>query len=273
MTHRTRLEMLVGFFVVLALVILTFMVFFISGVYIFKQGYHINVLFNFVSTLEKGASVRLSGIPVGSVSSLEIQYDEKTGRPLVKAELFINKGIVIYENARIKVEGIYGLSTPHLEIKTGGDPLAKPLRDGSTLIGMDPVPIDDLVAKGQQIVEDLQETIVRVNHFIADPEVGNSLRGTLIHLNALTETMTVILRDKQGNVTETINQIEAASSHLKSILEKIDKGEGTAGKLLSDEALYREIEEFVKDLKRHPWKLLKKGDDEGKGRRRVLGIF
>ena len=156
MQQKSRLEVLVGFFVILALVIVTFMVFFISGVYVFKHGYHINVLFNFVSNLENGAPVRVAGITVGSVTDLGIQYDPRKGRHIAKAEVFIKKGVELHENARIRIEGIYGLSTPHLEVKTSGDPQAKILGEGDTLVGIDPVPIDDLVAKGQQIVEDLQ---------------------------------------------------------------------------------------------------------------------
>ena len=113
---------------------------------------------------------------------------------------------------------------------------------------------------------------MRVNHFIQDPDVVSSLRGILINLNSLTATMNDILTDRRGEVTSTIQELEAGMKHLRSILNKIDKGEGTAGRLISDESLYREIEDFVKDLKSHPWKLLKKGS-EGGGKKKVLGIF
>lgn len=268
--RRSRLEILVGLFVILALVILAFMVFFISGVYVFKQGYHIHVLFNFVSHLEKGASVHLAGITVGAVNDLEIQYDEKVGKPVVKTSLFIEKGVRIPENARIRIEGIYGLMTPYLEIRAIDTPATRILQEGDTVVGVDPVPMDDLVAKGQQIVDNLQETIVRVNNFSKDPEVAKSLRETVINVNSLTTTLNEIFKDRKGDVSKTISDLEGAMEHLKSILQKIDKGEGTAGRLVSDETLYKEIEDFVKDLKKHPWKLLKKGEENKK---RKFGIF
>lgn len=274
--HRSRMEILVGLFVILALVILSFMVFFVSGVYVFKQGYHLNVIFNFVSRLEKGSAVRLAGIPVGNVTALGIEYNPETGKPLVKTRLFINKDVQLREDAKIRIEGVNGLMTPYLEIRSGGNSEARILAEGDTVTGIDPIPLDDLVAKGQAIVENLQETIIRINKFSRDPEIAASVRGTLINLNSLTSNMNEMLASHQGNVSKTIHELEAATQHLKNILEKIDQGEGTAGKLLSDETLYRELEEFVRDLKRHPWKLLKKGreeEPEGEKRKRKFGIF
>ncbi|MBI4549304.1 MAG: MCE family protein, partial [Candidatus Omnitrophica bacterium] len=255
--HRSRMEILVGLFVILALVILSFMVFFVSGVYVFKQGYHIDVVFNFVSRLEKGSAVRLAGIPIGNVTSLGIEYNPETGKPLVKTHLFINQGVQLREDAKIRIEGVNGLMTPYLEIRAGGNPDARVLTEGDTVIGIDPIALDDLVAKGQAIVENLQETITRINNFSRDPEIAASVRGSLINLNALTSNLNEMLVSHQGNVSKTIHELETATQHLKNVLQRLDQGEGTAGKLLSDDALYREHEEFVRDLKQHPWRLLK----------------
>jgi phospholipid/cholesterol/gamma-HCH transport system substrate-binding protein len=268
--RRSRLEILVGFFVILALVILAFMVFFVSGIYVFRKGYHVDVVFNFVSRLEKGAIVQLAGIPVGNVSDLSIQFDRTRPKPFVRVRLFVDDGIVIREGAKARIQGIYGLATPHLEIETGADPKARVLTQGDIIEGIDPVPIEDLVVKGQRIVEHLEKTVVRINTFIEEPEVMDSLRGTLIHLNALTKNLNAILTEKHTDVTQTIEELEQATASLRRILGKIEKGEGTAGKLIVDETLYRELEEFVKDLRQHPWKLLKK---DGKTKGRFLGIF
>ncbi len=60
-----------------------------------------------------------------------------------------------------------------------------------------------------------------------------------------------------GNLEETI-------IHLNFIFERINKGEGTIGKLLSDEELYNEIRDLVQDIKRHPWKLFWKTKERKK---------
>jgi len=66
-------------------------------------------------------------------------------------------------------------------------------------------------------------------------------------------------------------ELDASAKTLHAILEKVESGEGTIGKLLADDKLYYDIEDLVVDLKAHPWKLLhrekEKKSDEGKGRR------
>jgi len=42
------------------------------------------------------------------------------------------------------------------------------------------------------------------------------------------------------------------------VMMRLKKGEGTIGKLLVEETIYNDLEAFVKDIKAHPWKLLKR---------------
>jgi len=42
------------------------------------------------------------------------------------------------------------------------------------------------------------------------------------------------------------------------IVDRLKRGEGTVGKLLVEEKIYNDLEEFVSDIKAHPWKLLHK---------------
>jgi phospholipid/cholesterol/gamma-HCH transport system substrate-binding protein len=55
--------------------------------------------------------------------------------------------------------------------------------------------------------------------------------------------------------------LAALSDSVKEIVEKIKKGDGTIGKLLTDDAIYNNLEAFTADIKKHPWKLLNKPRD------------
>ncbi len=46
--------------------------------------------------------------------------------------------------------------------------------------------------------------------------------------------------------------------NLRAVSDKLAKGEGTIGKLLVEEKIYDDLEAFVADIKAHPWKLLSK---------------
>ena len=42
----------------------------------------------------------------------------------------------------------------------------------------------------------------------------------------------------------------------------IEKGEGTAGKLVYSDELYQDIRGFVAEIKAHPWRLLKRDNEK-----------
>jgi phospholipid/cholesterol/gamma-HCH transport system substrate-binding protein len=59
---------------------------------------------------------------------------------------------------------------------------------------------------------------------------------------------TALMAEKAQNLIETISDIAG----------KLDKGEGTLGKLLTKDDIYNDMEALVEDIKKHPWKLLNK---------------
>ncbi len=46
------------------------------------------------------------------------------------------------------------------------------------------------------------------------------------------------------------------------VMGRLDRGEGTIGKLLKEETIYNNLVAFTDDIKRHPWKLLIKGREK-----------
>lgn len=56
-------------------------------------------------------------------------------------------------------------------------------------------------------------------------------------------------------ITENLADL---SNSVKTVVGRLEKGEGTIGKLLVEDKIYRDLEAFVEDIKKHPWKLLSK---------------
>ncbi|MFH1847974.1 MAG: MlaD family protein [Candidatus Omnitrophota bacterium] len=61
-------------------------------------------------------------------------------------------------------------------------------------------------------------------------------------------------------VTETMKDLADAAKGIAAstsiIVDRLERGEGTIGKLLVDEAVYNNLEAFTEDIKKNPWKLL-----------------
>lgn len=76
-------------------------------------------------------------------------------------------------------------------------------------------------------------------------------------------------------VTKTMKELsdtaKAVTESAKIVLERLEKGEGTIGKLLVEEEIYEDLKitaenlkDLSEDIKSHPWKLLAKGREKTK---------
>lgn len=57
---------------------------------------------------------------------------------------------------------------------------------------------------------------------------------------------------------ELAGDIKTLADSAGNVMGSIERGEGTVGKLLTDETIYNNLEEFTSDIKRNPWKLFRK---------------
>ncbi len=261
---KTRTEILVGTFVIFGFLILSLVVFFVSGVYLVRSGYKVFVMFNYVSILDKGAPVRMAGVRVGEVNKVTLQEDPETGQTRVKVQLFIAKGFEIRENYLFNVRGTHIMSEPHIEVspQPGKGPF---LKDGAIVQGVDPVPVEVLVDRADHIAADLEAIFGRLKMVVDDQQSEKDIKEAIHNIASLSRSLNQILSGSENNISESFKHLNASTKSLESVLNKIDKQQGTVGKLVGDKELYQEIHEFVRDLKAHPWKLLKKDNKKKEG--------
>ncbi len=260
---KARIEVLVGTFVIFGFIFLSLVVFFVSGVYLVRPGYRVKVIFNYVSILDRGAPVRMAGVRIGEVNKVTLREDKETGKTRVEVQLFIAKGVEIRENYLFNIRGTHILSEPHIEIspERGRAPF---LKDGDLLQGVDPVPVEVLVDRADQIASDLAAIFKRVKTFMEDKKTEGEIRETIQNLASLTRSLNQILSGSEKDMTESLKHLKNSTQALESILKKIEKGEGTMGKLMVEEELYEEMQGFVREIKTHPWRLLRRDDEKAK---------
>lgn len=271
MLKQGKIEFVVGIFTIIALISLCFLIFFVSDVYLFKKGYEIIARFDYVSILDKGAPVRMSGVRVGEVKQVKMFYKEKTRQPVVDVTLYVNNETIIRQNTKVTIQGTTPLSEPHIEIISEGLRDGVPLEPGATIQGVDPIPMDKLVRTANDIAERVREIVSRVGEFTEDEELANAFKQILLNTDTLTKSLNDILSGEKQNIQDAIANFEKSTANLENVLEHIREGKGTAGKIFVSEELYDEILAFVKDLRAHPWKLLAKPKDSKGGK--FLGIF
>ena len=74
-------------------------------------------------------------------------------------------------------------------------------------------------------------------------------RGTLEEAN-------VILSDNREDIRTTIRNLSSVSEDVEGVTSRIARGEGTIGRLLTDEEIFEDVREFIRELKRRPWRII-----------------
>jgi phospholipid/cholesterol/gamma-HCH transport system substrate-binding protein len=199
---KTRLELKVGIFVFIGLVILAAFILTIGGFKTWASGYQVNFIFHFVNGVKIGAPVRFSGVDVGEVKRINFFIPEDNKKTKVEIVCWIKSSIKIPMDSTIWVNTLGLLGEKYIEIMPGKD-YSRYLATNQELSGEDPMPMHQVGELAKKIADDLDATIVGIN-------------------------------DKQG----------------------------TIGKLIYEDTIYKELEAFVTDIRKHPWKLLFKAKEK-----------
>jgi len=259
-----RLELLVGSFVFSALVILFVLIFSISGTYALRPGYYsIQANFSNAGGLRKGSPVQLSGRPVGEVGKFEMIRDAQTGVDDVLVTMYIRKKIQIREQAVARIYGTtFALSEPFVEIRQGGNEDGDFVEPGDIIQGIPAANLDDLVKDAEVALVHARSIFEQVDKAISDPEISKAFRDTLYNVRNVSYSLNEVLGHKDSDINQSIDDLSASLEKMRIVFDRVEKGEGTLGKLTASDELYTELMDFVKDLKAHPWKLLHKEKDK-----------
>jgi len=249
---KAGLEIKVGIFVLLALGILSYLVF-RSGDFYMKPGYTVRFVFSFVQGIDSGTPVKLAGVTVGEVKEIHVVRNPK-GETQVEVGAWIAQGVYIEDDAKAAIKTLGMLGDKYIEILPG-TPNNKTIGNGSTLIGKSPFAIEDFAEGTRQLVAQLQTVSQNVNDVVGDPEFKTALKGTFVNADKTFGDADAVAK----NFTQASEDLKDAARSAKIVLGRLRDGEGTVGILLKDDQIARDLEAFTADIKEHPWKLLKKG--------------
>ena len=104
-----------------------------------------------------------------------------------------------------------------------------------------------IVTETQGAVGDARQLLKNADHQIAG--VSAKVQGVLATADAT-------IQDGRAQVLGAIGKVDSVIDDVKQIALQIRRGEGTVGALLMDRELFDDARELMKDIKRHPWKVL-----------------
>jgi phospholipid/cholesterol/gamma-HCH transport system substrate-binding protein len=232
-------EKKVGLFFLLALITLGVMIELVEEWHPFEKQLEYRAYFNSAVGIRAGDPVRLAGVEVGKVDSIDLEESR------VVVKFGVEEGTTIRKDSIAEIRQANLLGGQFLGI-TFGSESSPVLPSDSALQSREGVNIDQLItnidrnqervlgALGDLIEETkgpLAVTVGQVENIVRKIDQGDGTLGRLV------------------NDPRLYDDIQFIAGDLKIILDRLEKGEGTLGRLLTDPSLYDEANSTVANLR------------------------
>ena len=264
--------MLVGILITVALLIgITGTIWLVRGG--LSSGYSLYGVFPWGANLKVGQPVRLAGVQVGYVGDVQLRDN---GTLLVDMKVENGRKVPAGTTATVVPVGIFGDAEVALT-PVGPNPQSIP--EGDTVpTGRAPAGLPELTAKADSVagvavkvsrtleqemvanggIADLRAAIassnalvLQLNRVVAEQSrqltmTQAQLRRTVSAVDSATVDSTVRnFRTTSANMAAMTDSLRITTGRLNATIAKLENGEGTAGKLLTDTLLYSDIRRLV----------------------------
>lgn len=292
---RRRTEIEVGVTVLVALVILLWGVTWLKEFSLGRKVRIWHVTFEQTGGLGKSDEVQVNGIRKGSVQAMALAGDH------VMVDLALSREITLTNDCRVAIRsvGLMGERVIAVDLRTTGQPYTE--RD--TISGVFEMgPAEVLGSLGEVVVQvsalakqlrrvsdsisskgDLAATVRNFRRAseelkLAVEENRVALRTTLDNFATASKTTKRLTTDREEQLRKAMDDFSSAAAGLErlsgrldslravlqDVTNKVDRGDGTLGRLVNDEKLYTDLNQsvqalkaLIQDIRQHPRKYLK----------------
>ncbi|MGZ3747148.1 MAG: MlaD family protein [Pseudobdellovibrionaceae bacterium] len=214
--------------------------------------------------LVKDSAIRTAGIPIGIIRDITLQDGQARVDITVKSDVHLTVSAVV----EIRAQGILG--DKHVEINPGV-PTDPPLPDGAQILNVkEKGSLDNLVGEVSEISSSLKTVSETLKEAITEDGTRKHIMGRIVsNIEKLTGDIAQMTGDNKEKIGEIVDQVQdvtttlsdlvndegedgfkkswkkavASLSRIDSVLKnvdeisgKINRGEGTIGKLVNDES-------------------------------------
>lgn len=239
--------------VLLAVGVLAYMSFKVGGFSLFREeGYRLSAVFDSASGLDKKSYIRIAGVKVGQVESVSLEGDA------AKISMWIQPSVKIKRGgyAAIRSSGLLG--DRYVEIVPGVD--AAFLGEGDILPSRQEAPdMENMMDRFSGITDDVKAVTSALREIFVGREGNVAIKEILWNAQKLTDGIYGFVKDNRDSLGRSVYNFETFSESLNdrgnalfqslnNLARKVERGEGTLGKLINDEAAYEKLNRSLDDL-------------------------
>lgn len=255
-------EIKVGLFVLVGIIILAYMSVKVGKIdFGRKKGYKIFAYFDNVSGLNIDVPVEIAGIEVGRVEDIGLERRKAK----VTMRVAPDTSIPSDSKAFVRTKGVLG--DKFIEI-IPGKPESPTLKDGDRIIDTyTPTDIDQLINRIGEVALDIRKVSQSLGNVLGGKEGEDKMRQILDNITTSTASLNRVIEDNEKRISSLLINFDEFSKHIKEAVEafsmiakKIERGEGTLGRLIHDTRTIEDLNQTLAHLKSISEKI-----DSGKG--------
>ncbi len=270
MRKQRSVQFKVGAFVLMSIAIFVYGVFTISGREdLFEREYKVRTYFNNTAGLLEGAYVKLSGVGVGSVSSIRFSDRSELGKVEVIMEISKPALQRISQDsyAMIKTEGLLGAK--FIEITPSKEKVTGKVRNDIVIKGKTSAEMQEIISQSEEFVENLisiSRNLDKIVATIADEKNLGSAQKTLLSVQSTIASIQNTVASIQKNLESIENQegflhtliydeefsrnMKNFSANLSEVSSMIKQGEGSLGALITDPSVHDSLKVLLGEAER-----------------------
>lgn len=275
-------EIKTGLIVIMGIICVIFGFSFLKSNSFFGDDLTLFAVYNDVGGLQAGTAVSINGKNVGNVNKIE--FKDASGKLLVT--FTVNRELNFSKNSTVELydTGLIGGKGLRINPMFDGEPIAnKDFLETTTKASLSEVAdqkLSPILEKFESALTEADSVMLNVNA-VLDTKAKSDLRKAIGDLSDLmtdlkgaSSTLNSLLKNNEGKLNNslsnfeeltsnfaklsdslnnaglgrTLASLESTMSNLNIIMAKIEKGDGTLGKLMEDEALYNNLNSASHEL-------------------------
>jgi len=276
-------EFIIGLSVTFATLIVIFTILWLGKSNFFVKGLHLTMIVQNANGLSVGDEILFRGMAVGTIQDTEVGTEE------ISIKLKIEKAPPLPKDSRFVIKSVNLLGEMAIEIIPGKS--TQFLTFGETVYGETDKGLSALLDQGKHLEVQIDSILQNINTLSGKQTISNinallnSWNKTSQNLNMLItgnlnkaivnfkeigeqnkQPIHTLLDTLSGNASEiagTIRNLQKVTTKLDAILDKIQSGDGTLGKLSNNDSLYQHLDHTIQhldslviDIKKNPKRYL-----------------
>jgi phospholipid/cholesterol/gamma-HCH transport system substrate-binding protein len=285
-------EVKTAILVISGIVLMIFLFNYLKGINLLDNNAEYHTTFDY-NALDTSSPVTIKGNKIGKITKIE--YDTKTGK--TKVTISVKDDIKFSTNSKIKLyeTGLMGgnalaiVPEPGDQMAKSGDYLQSMVESGlirsltenfsgisstlgntmqsadTLLINLNKLVVDDSEEGLKQMIAELNTTIASFNRLSNSMNALVSkndaeLTSAIKNFNKVTTDLAVLSDDlKDVKLSESVVKLENTLANIDALMSDVKNGNGTLGKLMTDDKLYtnlegasKQLEQLLQDFKLNP---------------------